>query len=92
MADLHITELLADPILVEPASFTELYGRIFYGLRYNPATGVAYFEVIENDEIISVPDPISISVDDYQTWISSKKYLDFTWETATSSNLVMEVS
>ena len=92
MAEVHITQLMEDPVVVEPASLTELYGRIFSGLRYNPATGVAYFEVIENDEIISIPNPLSISVDDYQTWISSKKYLDFTWETATSSNLVMEVS
>ncbi|NBR35777.1 MAG: hypothetical protein EBT80_00040 [Chitinophagales bacterium] len=81
-----------DPVIVEPETLSEVYGRVFYGLRYNPATGVAYFEKIENDEIISLPDPNSISVDDYQTWLSSKKYLDFTWETATSSNLIMEVS
>lgn len=81
-----------DPIIVEPDTLSEVYGRVFYGLRYNPATGVAYFEKIENDEIISLPAPNSISVDDYQTWLSSKKYLDFTWETATSSNLIMEVS
>jgi hypothetical protein len=83
---------MEDPIIVEPDTLTEVYGRIFYGLRYNPATGVAYFEKIENDEIISIPTPNNISVDDYQTWLSSKKYLDFTWETATSSNLIMEVS
>jgi len=83
---------MEDPIIVEPDTLAEVYGRVFYGLRYNPATGVAYFEKIENDEIISIPTPNNISVDDYQTWLSSKKYLDFTWETATSSNLIMEVS
>lgn len=92
MPEVHITQLFEDPIIVEPGSLTELYGRVFYGLRYNPATGVAYIEQIENDEIISLPDQNSISTDDYQAWLSSKKYLDFTWETATSSNLIMEVS
>lgn len=92
MAGFHVQDVLTDPIIVEPTILTELYGRIFYGMRYDPATGVAYIEVIENDEIISLPDPLNKSVDEYQMWLSSKKYLDFTWETATSSNLVMEVS
>jgi hypothetical protein len=81
-----------DPIIVEPETLSEIYGRVFYGLRYDPATGVAYFEVIERDEIITLPSTDDISVDDYQSWLSSKKYLDFTWETATSSNLIMEVA
>jgi|GEM_PF-4371231 len=84
------------PIFVNPDTLSKVYGRVFYGLKYDPATGVAYFEVIENDEIITIPDPaadpISYGLDDYQIWLSSKKYLDFTWETATSSNLIMEVS
>jgi hypothetical protein len=81
-----------DPIIVEPETLSEIYGRVFYGLRYDPSTGVAYFEVIERDEIITLPSADDISVDDYQSWLSSKKYLDFTWETATSSNLIMEVA
>lgn len=81
-----------DPIIVEPDTLTELYGRVFYGLRYNPSTGAAYFEKIEEDEIIELPQANNISVDEYQTWLSSKKYLSFTWETATSSNLIMEVA
>jgi len=87
-----ITPLLDDPIIVEPQSLNELYGRIFYGLRYNPSTGAAYFEKIEEDEIIELPQANNISVDEYQMWLSSKKYLSFTWETATSSNLIMEVA
>ena len=92
MSEVHITQLLEDPIIVEPETLTELYGRVFYGLRYNPATGAAYFEKIEEDEIIELPQANNISVDEYQTWLSSKKYLSFTWETATSSNLIMEVA
>lgn len=61
-----------DPIIVEPDTLTELYGRVFYGLRYNPSTGAAYFEKIEEDEIIELPQANNISVDEYQTWLSSK--------------------
>lgn len=79
-------------IIIEPDTVSDLYGRVFYGLRYDPATGAAYFEKIEEDEIIELPQANNISVDEYQTWLSSKKYLSFTWETATSSNLIMEVA
>ena len=38
-------------IIIEPDTVSDLYGRVFYGLRYDPATGAAYFEKIEEDEI-----------------------------------------
>ncbi len=82
-------------IIFQPETVTDLYGRVFYGLKYDPATGLASFEQIEVGEIISLPvlgDGVDYNADDYVTWMSSSKYLDFYWESALSSNLIMEVA
>lgn len=82
-------------IIFQPETITDLYGRVFYGLKYDPATGLASFEQIEFGEIISLPvlgDGAAYTTDDYVTWMSSSKYLDFSWESTLSSNLIMEVA
>lgn len=85
----------SDIIIFQPETVTDLYGRVFYGLKYDPETGMAEIEKIEADEVISLPvlgDGASYGTDDYVTWMSSTKYLDFSWETTLSSNLIMEVA
>ena len=56
---------------------------------------MASFEQIEFGEIISLPvlgDGAAYTTDDYVAWMSSSKYLDFSWESTLSSNLIMEVA
>lgn len=87
--------MTTDIIIFQPETVDELYGRVFYGLKYDPATGLASFEQIEVGEIISLPvlgDGVAYSTDDYVAWMSSSKYLDFSWESTLSSNLIMEVA
>jgi len=84
-----------DIITFEPDTVSDLYGRVFYGLNYDPETGMAEIEEIETGEIISIPvlgDGVAHNPADYVTWLSSSKYLDFYWETTLSSNLIMEVA
>jgi len=82
-------------IIFQPETVADLYGRVFYGLNYDPETGMAEVEQIETGEIISIPtlgDGSDHNPADYVTWLSSAKYLDFYWETTLSSNLIMEVA
>ena len=82
-------------IIFQPETVSDLYGRVFYGLNYDPETGMAEVEQIETGEIISLPvlgDGSIQSPTDYVTWFSSSKYLDFYWETTLASNLIMEVA
>lgn len=84
-----------DIIIFQPETVSDLYGRVFYGLKYDPETGMTEIEQIESDEIISLPvlgDGSAHNPDDYVTWMSSSKYLDFSWESTLSSNLIMEVA
>lgn len=85
----------SDIIIFQPETVTDLYGRVFYGLKYYPSTGLAEIEQIESDEIIRIPTlspGITHETSDYATWLSSTKYLDFAWESTLSSNLIMEVA
>ncbi len=85
----------SDIIIFQPETVTDLYGRVFYGLNYDPETGMVEFEQIETGEVISIPvlgDGSDYNSADYATWLSSSKYLDFYWETTLSSNLIMEVA
>jgi hypothetical protein len=87
--------MTTDIIIFEPDTVAELYGRVFYGLKYDPLTGLATVEQIESGEIIKLPTlspGITHENSDYVTWLSSTKYLDFTWESTLSSNLIMEVA
>lgn len=87
--------MTTDIIIFEPETATDLYGRVFYGLNYDPTTGLLEVESIESGDIISLPvlEPgATWQNDDYATWLSSTKYLSFSWETALSSNLIMEVA
>lgn len=82
-------------IIFQPETVTDLYGRVFYGIKYDPSTGLAEIEQIESDEVISIPTlspGITYETSDYATWLSSTKYLDFSWESTLSSNLIMEVA
>lgn len=90
-----MTVASSEIIIFQPETVTDLYGRVFYGLKYNPATGLASFEQIEVGEVISLPvlgDGVAYNTDDYVVWMSSSKYLGFSWETTLSSNLIMEVA
>ena len=82
-------------IIFEPDTVAELYGRVFYGLNYDPETGMLEVESIESGEVISLPvlgDGSTHNYTDYATWLASTKYLGFSWETTLSSNLIMEVA
>jgi hypothetical protein len=80
------------PIIVNPDSIEELVDRVFYGFHYDFINDVLTVEAIEEDEEIRLPETGFTDLDDFIAWLSSKKYLGFSWRTATSSNLVMEVS
>ena len=85
----------SDIIIFEPETVTDLYGRVFYGLNYDPETGMVEFEQIESGEVISLPvlgDGSTHNYADYATWLASTKYLGFSWESTLSSNLIMEVA
>ena len=82
-------------IIFQPETVTDLYGRVFYGFNYDPTTGMAEIKQIESDEIIKLPTlspGITHETSDYATWLSSIKYLGFSWESTLSSNLIMEVA
>ena len=82
-------------IIFQQETVSDLYGRVFYGINYDPATGLAEIEQIESDEVIAIPTlspGITHETSDYATWLSSTKYLDFSWESTLSSNLIMEVA
>ena len=81
-----------DSIIIQPETLDDLYGRVFYGLKHDPATGKAFFEQIESGEVIKIPSLEQGSTHettDYATWLSSVKYLNFSF---LSSNLIMEVA
>ena len=87
--------MITDIIIFEPDTVAELYGRVFYGLNYDPETGMAEIKQIESGEVISLPvlgDGSNHNPADYVTWLASTKYLGFSWETTLSSNLIMEVA
>lgn len=84
-----------EPIIFNPETANDLLDRIFYGLKYEPNTGLAYFERIESGEVIELPvltAGLTYEVSDYVAWLASIKYLNFSFETALSSNLIMEVA
>ena len=90
-----MTVASSEIIIFQPETVTDLYGRVFYGLNYDPETGMVEFEQIETGEIISIPvlgDGSAHNPSDYVTWLASTKYLSFSWETTLSSNLIMEVA
>lgn len=74
-----------------PDDASQLYDKIFYGIKYDPETGSAYVEKIEEGEVIRLPQTGITSPDDYVHYFSSPKNLSFSWSTEDSSRLLLEV-
>ena len=45
----------SDIIIFQPETVTDLYGRVFYGINYDPETGMLEVESLESGEVISLP-------------------------------------
>lgn len=81
------------PVLVStPDAVEEFYDNIFYGLKYNPEDGSAYFERIDSGEVIKLPETGVINSDDYVHYFTSPKKLNFTWSDEDPSRLHLEVT
>lgn len=81
------------PVLVAtPDTVEEFYDNIFYGLKYDPTDGSAYFERIDTGEVIVLPEAGITNSDDYVHYFTSPKKLNFTWSTEDPSRLLLEVT
>lgn len=80
-----------EPILHDqPDTFEQFYGKIFYGLRYNPSTGKLTYERLEEGDTITYPDTQENRYyDNYASWFTSNKKITFSF--ANSGNFIMEV-
>lgn len=82
----------AAPILLfEPDTIDELYGRVLYGIKFDPETGKATLEVVGDDDPISLPQQDLSNNDDYVHWFASTKAINLTWRQTRPSHLYMEV-
>lgn len=78
-------------LVVEPETFEELYGKVFYGMKYNPETATVSVEVIREGEVVSLPEQTSWIPEEYIHWFASPKSINFVWEEARGTHLLMEV-
>lgn len=79
-------------LISTPDTVEEFYDNIFYGLKYDPSTGSAYFERIDSEEVISIPETGITDSNDYVHYFTSPKKLNFTWSTEDPSRLHLEVT
>lgn len=79
-------------LISTPDTVEEFYDNIFYGLKYNPADGSAYFERIDSDEVIVLPQTGVTNSDDYVHYFTSPKKLNFVWSDEDPSRLHLEVT
>jgi len=78
--------------IVEPETLDELYGKVFYGIKYDPSEGQVSVEIIREGEIIRLPETNDFKTYEYAHWFSSSKSINFVWEdTFRSTHLLMEV-
>lgn len=81
------------PVLAaSPDTVEEFYDNIFYGLKYNPLDGSAYFERIDSGEVIRLPENGITNSDDYVHYFTSPKKLNFVWSEEDPSRLHLEVT
>jgi hypothetical protein len=81
------------PVLVStPDTVEEFYDNIFYGLKFDPINGSAYFERIDSGEVIKLPETGVTNSDDYVHYFTSPKKLNFTWSSEDQSRLHLEVT
>jgi hypothetical protein len=78
-------------LVVEPETFEELYGKVFYGMTFDPESGSATVEVIREGEIVSLPEQTNWIPEEYIHWFASPKSINFTWEGTKGTHLLMEV-
>lgn len=79
-------------LISTPDTVEEFYDNIFYGLKYNAADGSAYFERIDGDEVISIPETGIVDSNDYVHYFTSPKKLNFVWSATDPSRLHLEVT
>lgn len=78
-------------LINQPETLEEIYGYIFYGLKYNSSNGRLTFEKIEEDEPIVLPVDGQINESAYTHWFSSVKNISLVSRNENSSHLYMEV-
>jgi len=80
-----------EPVLHnEPDTFEQLYGKIFYGLRYNPSSGKLTFERLEEGDTITYPfEQENRYYNNYATWFTSNRSINFEFDN--NDKFVMEV-
>lgn len=79
-------------LISTPDVVDEFYDNIFYGLKYDPIDGSAYFERIDSDEVIVLPQTGVTNSDDYVHYFTSPKKLNFVWSDEDPSRLHLEVT
>lgn len=79
-------------LISTPDVVDEFYDNIFYGLKYDPEDGSAYFERIESGEVISIPETGITDSNDYVHYFTSPKKLNFVWSETDQSRLHLEVT
>jgi hypothetical protein len=79
-------------IIVDEYSFDDLIDKKFYGFKYDVNTGRMVIDVVGSGEVISLPQKGIIKDDDYKTWVSSARHLNFYWKNdGDSDRLIVEV-
>lgn len=68
----------------------DLVDKLFYGVKQDALTGRATISKINGNEPIRLPNPQSISRNDYINWMFSYNNFVFTWDEVTG-RLLMEV-
>lgn len=95
MSGYAIEPNLNKSILVsEPDTIDELYGRVLYGIKFDPDTGKTILEIVGEDDPIILPQTGSTNDSDYAHWFASSKLINLVWreETTNKGHLFMEVA
>lgn len=78
-------------VLEDEATLNNVMDKAFVGFRQDASTGNLLIEILSDDDEINLPDDIIFRVDDYRTYLWTKKNLDFSWSTTRPGHLIMEV-
>lgn len=82
----------ASRVIVDEYSFDDLIDKKLYGFKYDVNTGRMVVDVVGSGEVISLPQKGIIKNDDYKTWLSSTRHLNFYWKNdGDSDRLIVEV-
>lgn len=79
-------------VYADEANLDNIQNKAFVGFRLDNNTGNLTVEIIDDEEtIISIPDELIVSKNDYKQFFWTKKNLNFDWNSQKPGHLIMEV-